>query len=93
MDALHVLAGVLLQFAGMAVWRRGLGDLRPWFLAVTFTLLNEGYDLWAEQWPSLGMQLGEGAKDVALTLLLPSLLLILARVRPTLLVRAVGESR
>ena len=85
MDALHVIAGALLQLAGVSLWRKGLSDVRPWLLTTGLTLLNEAHDLWFEQWPHPGMQLGQGFKDIAITLLLPSLLLGLARWKPEIL--------
>lgn len=91
MDAWHIIAGVLLQLAGVCLWRRGLRDVRPWAGTATLTFANECYDLWIERWPSLGMQLGEGIKDVLLTLFLPSLLLWLARTSPRFLVPAALE--
>jgi hypothetical protein len=86
MDALHVIAGVLLQLAGVALWRvHGLASLRPWLAVLALTLLNELHDLWVEQWPSPAMQVGEGIKDVVLTLFLPTVLLLIARASPTFL--------
>ena len=85
MDALHVVLGVLLQLAGAALFRRTLADWSPWLFVAGLLLINEAHDLWVEQWPERGMQYGEGAKDVLLTLLVPTLLLWLARKRSPLL--------
>ncbi len=51
------------------------------------TLANEWNDLYVERWIEQAMQFGEIAKDIALTMLLPSLLLIVARRFPRLLQR------
>jgi hypothetical protein len=45
---------------------------------------NEAVDLWIERWPDPGMQYGETAKDVFLTMVLPTVLLACARARPQL---------
>lgn len=85
MDMLHVVAGVLLQLLFAAVLRRSVVDVRPWLLVLLLELLNEAHDLWVERWPSMGMQLGEGLRDVLGTMLLPTLLLVIARTWPSLL--------
>ncbi|WP_300974825.1 hypothetical protein [Sphingomonas sp. LHG3406-1] len=85
MDTLHVMAGVILQLVFATLLRRSLADLRPWGLVLLFELANEAHDLWVERWPSLGMQLGEGLRDLIGTMLLPTLLLLIARTRPRLL--------
>ena len=84
MDALHVLAGVLIQMIAAAFCRTGLAGWGPWLLVLGLELLNEALDLLVERWPHAGMQLGEGAKDVLLTMIIPSLLLLVARRRPGL---------
>ena len=53
-----------------------------WLLAAI--LWNEAVDLWVERWPDPGMQYGEGAKDVLLTMALPTILIWAARWRPDL---------
>lgn len=84
MDALHVLAGALL-FLGLALLlRRPVSDPRPWLGVLIVTLLNEAVDLWIERWPSPGMQFGEAAKDIAVTMLLPTIILLTARHLPRL---------
>ncbi|URD61698.1 hypothetical protein M8312_04080 [Sphingomonas sp. KRR8] len=85
MDSLHVLVGVLLQLGAASLLRRGLSDWRPWLLVLSLELLNEANDLWVERWPDPGQQYGEGVKDILLTMILPTLLLIIARRRPALL--------
>jgi hypothetical protein len=85
MDTLHVIAGVLLQIGLAALLRTSLADLRPWLLLFLLEMTNEAYDLWVERWPSLGMQVGEGLRDLAATMLIPTILLWVARRRPRLL--------
>jgi hypothetical protein len=83
-DALHVIAGVFGQLLLVALLRTNLADGRPWALILLAELLNEWNDFRVELWPEAGMQWGEAAKDVGLTMLLPIVLLLLARRRPGL---------
>ena len=41
-------------------------------------------DFWIERWPDLWMQLGESAKDILLTMALPTVLMFAVRSRPNL---------
>jgi hypothetical protein len=85
-DALHVIAGVLGQMLLVAVLRTTLASFRPWLIILLAELLNEWNDLRIERWPDVTMQWSEGIKDIGLTMLLPTVLLILARWRPKLFV-------
>lgn len=71
MDALHVLVGVLLLPILAGLLGRPVWHARPLLLLLALSLANEGHDFWVERWPSPGAQIGEAAKDVALTMLLP----------------------
>jgi hypothetical protein len=84
-DTLHVIGGVVLQLAAALLLRRSVADWRPWAIVLLLQLGNEAHDLWVEQWPSLGSQLGEGLRDVVATMLVPSLLLVVARRCPDVL--------
>lgn len=86
MDALHVVAGVLVLFAVSFVFRVPVSRWGPWLTVLALEILNEWNDLRVEQWPDLGMQYGESAKDILLTMLLPTLVLTVARLKPRLLV-------
>ena len=83
-DALHVIAGVLVQLVAAAILRRPLSAWLPWLVVLAALLFNEAVDLWVERWPSLGMQVAEGIKDLMLTMLLPSALLAALRCWPNL---------
>lgn len=85
MDTLHVMAGVVLQLLAATAIGKSLSDARPWAIVLLLELGNEAYDLWFERWPNLYGQVGEGLRDVLATMLLPTLLLLLARKRPRLL--------
>jgi hypothetical protein len=84
MDALHILIGVAAQLIFAALFDVPLKSWRPWLFVLALLLLNEASDLWMEQWPQAAMQYGEALKDIVLTMLLPSLLLLCARMRPAI---------
>lgn len=83
-DSLHVLVGTLLWIVLGLGLRRPLTNWRPWLWLFAAVLWNETVDLWVERWPDPGMQYGEGAKDLLLTMAVPTLLMWAARVRPDL---------
>jgi len=83
-DAIHILIGVFIWIIAAQLSRRALSAWPPWLAVLALTLLNEAVDLSVEHWPSLGMQLGESAKDVFLTMALPTLLMVVLRLRPNL---------
>ena len=84
MDALHVVIGVLLQLVAAALMRVSIGTWRPWIAVLVLELCNELVDLSVEQWPPPGMQLGEGSRDLLLTMALPTILLLVVRRWPRL---------
>jgi len=83
-DALHVIVGVLVWLVAALVLRRPISSWLPFLWCFAVILWNETVDLWVEQWPDPGMQYGEGAKDLVLTILVPALLMVSARLRPDL---------
>jgi hypothetical protein len=83
-DALHVIVGVLLWLVLGVVTRRALSSWSPWLWLLAIILWNETVDLWIEQWPHPGQQYGEGAKDILITMLVPTFLLAAIRLRPNL---------
>ena len=83
-DALHVLVGVLLWLLIALVLRKRVSAPLPWLILLALTGFNELVDLWVEQWPDKAMQYGESAKDILLTMTLPTLLIVLTRIRPQL---------
>ena len=85
MDTLHVMGGVILQLILAALLRISLASKWPWLILLALELANEAYDLWFERWPSPSMQVGEGLRDLIGTMLLPTILLWVARKRPRLL--------
>ena len=83
-DALHVLVGVLVWMIAAVVLRRSLSSWFPWLILLGLAVMNEFVDFWIERWPDLGMQLGESAKDILLTMALPTVLMFAVRSRPNL---------
>ncbi len=84
-DAMHIIVGVIAQLVLAALLRKSLASPWPWAIVLLATLANEWNDLYVERWTEQAMQYGEIAKDIALTMLLPSLLLIVARWCPRLM--------
>jgi hypothetical protein len=85
MDALHILVGFAIFLLAAQVLRRSVANPLPWAATLLLAVGNEIHDLTIELWPNLGSQLGEGAKDILLTMALPTLLTLTARSRPMIL--------
>lgn len=92
-DSLHVIVGVLLWLALGLLLRRPLTSWRPWSWLFAAILWNEAVDLWVERWPDPGQQYGEGAKDLLLTMLLPTVLTWALRSRPDLFLASAPRRR
>jgi hypothetical protein len=92
-DALHVVVGVGVWLIVALVSRRSVASWLPWLALLAIILFNELVDLWVEQWPDKAMQYGEGAKDLALTMFLPTVLLLAVRLRPDVFGKARGTKR
>jgi hypothetical protein len=86
MDALHILVGILAQLLFAALARVRLRSWLPWIFVLILALLNEASDFWVERWPQPAMQFGESLKDVVLTMLIPTMLMLALRVRPAMFV-------
>ena len=91
-DSLHVIFGVVVLLAAALLLRQSVASLRPLLAVLAFALFNEAVDLWVERWPDAAMQYGEGVRDLALTMLLPTILMVAARLRPDLF-RQGGRAR
>jgi hypothetical protein len=89
---LHVIVGVIVWLGIALVSRRPVTSWTPWLWLFALILWNEAVDLWTEHWPDAGMQYGEGVRDVLLTMLLPTVLMFAAKVRPELF-RAAPKKR
>jgi len=91
-DALHVITGVLVWLVAALLLRRPITSWTPFLWCLAIILWNETVDLWVERWPEPGMQYGEGAKDLVLTIAIPAMIMAAARFRPDLF-RAVPRGR
>lgn len=83
-NSLHIFVGVLLWIAIGLLLRRPLTSWLPWLWVFGLILWNETVDLWIERWPDPGQQYGEGAKDLLLTMFVPTVIMLAARFRPDL---------
>ena len=92
-DSLHIFVGVLLWVALGLLLRRRLTSWRPWLWLFAIIFWNETVDLWVERWPDPGQQYGEGAKDLLLTMAVPTILMFTARWRPDLFRQGAGKRR
>jgi len=84
MDALHVMVGAVLQLVIALVFRSSVARPFPLLAVLVLELINEASDFTVEIWPQPGMQFGELAKDVILTMFVPTLVFLVARYRPQL---------
>ena len=85
MDALHVMIGAVLQLVIAFLFKSSVGRWFPLLAVLVLELINETSDFVVDIWPSASMQFGESAKDVMLTMFVPTLLFLVARYRPKLL--------
>ena len=95
-DSLHIYAGVGVQLIVALIFRRSLASPVPWLLVAVAALTNEYYDYsFVADNLNARQEYFDGAiRDVWNTLLLPSLLLVIARYWPTWLTgraKTVGE--
>ena len=84
-DAVHVLVGCFGTLMFALLTRRSVADWSPWLLVLAGASVNEAGDLLREQWSDAAMQYGESAKDLVLTLAVPTALLLAARLCPRIL--------
>jgi hypothetical protein len=86
-DALHIYVAFLIQIASAALLRRSLASLWPWTIVLAFALANEWLDIFRddvlEAWEKAA-----SLHDLWNTMLLPTLLLLVARFAPRLLAGA-----
>lgn len=86
MATFHVLVGVPLQFIIALVLGIPVTRWIPWLAVLALEIINEWSDLQVEKWPDAGIQYGNGLNDILLTMLLPTLILVVGRFRPSLLI-------
>ncbi len=85
-DALHIYAAILIQLGSAALLRRTLASPWPWLVVLAFALANEWLDVHRdnliEEWEKAA-----ALHDLWNTMLLPTLLLLVARFAPRLMTR------
>ena len=92
-DALHLMVGMLVWLVFALLMRRPITSWYPWLWTFAVILWNETVDLWVEIWPDPGRQYGEGVKDLVMTMVVPTVLMIAARTRPDLFRAGVARMR
>jgi hypothetical protein len=89
-DALHILFGIGGHLLAAIVLRQTLASPLPWLCVLVAEGLNEWWDLNYEVWLDRPMWPGS-LQDMWVTMLVPTLLLILARYFPDRVVRKAVE--
>lgn len=86
-DSLHIYAGVAVHLAVAVIFRRSLANPIPWLFVVIVALANEYHDYSRIPVTMNASQetYDEAVRDIWNTLLLPSVLLVVARFYPNLL--------
>jgi hypothetical protein len=83
-DALHIYSAFIIQIGSAAVFRRTLASPWPWLVVLAFALTNEWLDMYGddlvEEWEKAA-----ALHDLWNTMLLPTLLLLVARFAPRLI--------
>lgn len=84
-DSLHIYGGVGVQLVAAVILRRSLASPVPWFFVLVAALANEYYDanMAPDSLDGGSIYFDEAVGDIWNTLLLPSLLLMIARFWPT----------
>lgn len=94
LDAVHVIAGVVVMVGAALLLRKPVSSPTPWLVVFALSCLNEIIDLFVQEWPHPGMAYGESMKDLLLTMLLPTLLLLTSRSFPRIYAaRAVSAAK
>jgi hypothetical protein len=91
-DSLHVILGVCFQFSLAAAFKIPVSRWLPWYVVLAFAAANELNDLVTEYWNLPARQFGEAAKDIVLTMFIPTLILLAAKYMPRLFQQSTGET-
>ena len=83
-DSIHVLASMVVLLAAAALMRRPVSTLGPWLAVLGLACINEVIDHWVARPPVVARHYGESVKDLLLTMALPTLVLLSARLAPGL---------
>lgn len=92
-DALHIYAGILVQLIVAVFCRRSLASLWPWITVLMIAGYNEYSDFGRSSGTpeSFAFHKAEAIHDMWITMLLPTLLLLMARFWPSGLVGKLGD--
>lgn len=93
-DALHIYAALIIQCLAAFALRKSLSSLSPWTIVLFFALLNEWFDNGQVIDPDALSKAAfeESYKDIWNTMLAPTMLLLLSRFCPYILVRYDNKS-
>ena len=89
-DSLHVILGVCFQFSLAAVFKIPLSRWLPWSLVLALATANELNDIVFDYWNLPARQFGESAKDILLTMFVPTLVLMATKYMPRLFQQSAG---
>lgn len=84
-DALHIYAALFIQLGVAVLFRRSLASFGPWLAVLAALLVNEWLDIYLPEGPIEQWQIDGGIQDLWNTMLLPTILLLLARFAPGVL--------
>ncbi|MEH6789273.1 hypothetical protein [Parasphingorhabdus sp.] len=86
-NSLHIYAGIAVQLTAAFVFRRSLASPWPWLIVAVAAIANEIYDYSFVPEPQTGdaVHFDAAVRDLWNTLLLPSILLAIARWWPAML--------
>lgn len=85
-DALHIYAAILIQIGSAALLRRTLASPWPWLVVLAFAVANEWLDIQRDQLVE-AWEKAAALHDLWNTMLLPTVLLLVARFTPRLMTR------
>jgi hypothetical protein len=86
-DALHIYAALIAQVGSALLLRRSLAHWAPWAFVLALAGANELLDMFGD-WRVESWEYGAALHDLWNTMLLPTLLLLVARFAPGLVVPA-----
>jgi hypothetical protein len=90
-DSIHVLVGAICPLVVALLLRTSVRTWTPWLVTLALIVVNETVDLNWEHWPDAALQYSESAKDFLLTMVLPTILLVTARLAPGIYVRSASR--
>ena len=92
-DALHIYVAFAIQMVAAAAFKKPLSSWIPWACVLAAELLNEFLDIALGSEPRVqSWQVFGAIHDIANTMLLPTLLLLLCRAAPQLFAPQAGSA-